>query len=267
MFPDFFPNVGNQIRGGNESNNDWNEPNAEAMGRLEHLDELIEPLVDNPDDKYKNSNSKPTNIFISIILCVGIICAIIILFGIIFFLIAHTYEVLVLYNIKRKITFSDGSIYIGKAKDSPPLLEDDPQPHGKGTLYYANDDIYEGRFVDGKKHGKGTMKWKDGRSYKGHWANGKRNGKGFYKFSDDDYEDGTFIDGEFSNGKVFYTYDNGDIYKGDLFNDMKYGRQKHGQGKYTIYKTKIVVEGTWRHDKYIENPEIDKIIPKLTHHQ
>lgn len=40
--------------------------------------------------------------------------------------------------------------------------------HGFGTMDYANGDVYEGEWVNGKRHGKGVLFYqKDGNRYEG----------------------------------------------------------------------------------------------------
>ena len=42
--------------------------------------------------------------------------------------------------------------------------------NGKGTLKYANGDVYEGDFDEGVEHGKGTLKYANGDVYEGDWS-------------------------------------------------------------------------------------------------
>lgn len=39
--------------------------------------------------------------------------------------------------------------------------------HGSGVVIYANDDKYEGDWLNGKKHGEGVYTWADGKILKG----------------------------------------------------------------------------------------------------
>jgi len=42
-----------------------------------------------------------------------------------------------------------------------------------GTLYYSNDDKYEGGFLNYKLHGKGSYYSKSGDRFESEWENGK----------------------------------------------------------------------------------------------
>jgi len=51
-----------------------------------------------------------------------------------------------------------------------------------GIMKYANGDVYEGEWKNGKKEGQGVMTYANGNVYDGHWKNGKKEGEGiFYK--------------------------------------------------------------------------------------
>ena len=43
---------------------------------------------------------------------------------------------------------------------------------GVGTFKWANGDIYEGHFANGKRQGEGTITYAGGRSAKGTWDDG-----------------------------------------------------------------------------------------------
>ena len=63
----------------------------------------------------------------------------------------------------------DGVIYYtGELKDN--------EPHGQGTLTYADGGVYSGGWKDGKQHGEGTATSADGASYSGGLKDGKRHG-------------------------------------------------------------------------------------------
>ena len=57
-------------------------------------------------------------------------------------------------------------------KASPPALA------GKGFLFYADGDRYEGEWKDGRMHGKGSYYYGNGDKYEGEWKEDKRHGKG-----------------------------------------------------------------------------------------
>ena len=47
-----------------------------------------------------------------------------------------------------------------------------------GTLRYANGDIYEGSFKEGKRHGQGALTFTDGDDYTGAWFDDMQQGRG-----------------------------------------------------------------------------------------
>ena len=70
--------------------------------------------------------------------------------------------------------------------------------NGKGKYVYANGDIYEGDFVNGKREGQGTYTNKYGNYYTGEWKNDKQNGYGKeYVKATNAVREGTWKDGVF----------------------------------------------------------------------
>ena len=53
--------------------------------------------------------------------------------------------------------------------------------YGHHTFKYANGDMYEGEWLDGRRHGTGVYTWASGDEYYGDWANGNRHGKGVFE--------------------------------------------------------------------------------------
>jgi len=51
-------------------------------------------------------------------------------------------------------------------------------------MIYANEDIYEGQWHEGKRNGYGVLTKRNGDHFEGHWVNGQREGQGSYYFSD-----------------------------------------------------------------------------------
>lgn len=51
-------------------------------------------------------------------------------------------------------------------------------------MIYANEDIYEGQWHEGKRNGYGVLTKRNGDHFEGHWVNGLREGQGSYYFSD-----------------------------------------------------------------------------------
>ena len=72
-----------------------------------------------------------------------------------------------MFLMKKKTTLKlpGGGKYVGEVKDG--------DPHGQGTLTYAEGDKYIGKWKDGKRHGKGTYTEVDGKKYVGEWNDGK----------------------------------------------------------------------------------------------
>jgi len=56
-------------------------------------------------------------------------------------------------------------------------------PHGKGTMKWNNDDVYDGNWKYGKMSGQGKMTWYNGVRYTGNWRNDKRNGFGTMRYA------------------------------------------------------------------------------------
>lgn len=51
-------------------------------------------------------------------------------------------------------------------------------PHGEGTMFWSNGDMYEGSFTNGKRNGQGTQIWFNGEMYIGQWKNDMKHGEG-----------------------------------------------------------------------------------------
>ena len=68
-------------------------------------------------------------------------------------------------NCTGKITFDDGSKYVGEWKDN--------KQHGQGTYSYANGDKYVGEFKDDNRDGPGTYSYADGTIDEGIWKDGE----------------------------------------------------------------------------------------------
>ena len=58
-------------------------------------------------------------------------------------------------------------------------------------------DVYEGaKNEDGQPHGQGTMEYANGNKYVGEWSRGKMSGKGIMKYANGDIYDGNCRDGK-----------------------------------------------------------------------
>lgn len=69
--------------------------------------------------------------------------------------------------------------------------------HGKGKLIYANGNLYNGGFFDGKKFGEGSFTWKQtGVVYAGKWHSDKMHGEGVLKNNDGSVRKLKYLQGE-----------------------------------------------------------------------
>ncbi|OQS04793.1 radial spoke protein 1 [Thraustotheca clavata] len=140
-------------------------------------------------------------------------------------------------------------------------LTDDGRIYRQGKLRFANGDIYDGEWLDGKRQGRGTFtyvngtqyhgefdtnlfhgfgairvpdmehpltkEWIKGSSFEGHFLKGRKHGKGTLVNGDGSSYDGNFLDNVYS-GHGVYCYANGDRYEGE----WRYGKY-WGQGLLT----------------------------------
>ena len=141
--------------------------------------------------------------------------------------------------------------------------------HGKGTITWANGDVYEGDWQDGNLHGHGTMKWASGAVYEGDFVNGKITGKGKKTGTTNQGNTytyiGDFLDDHFHGlGKM--TWSNGAVYEGDWKDNQRTGHgtmkwasgdvyegdwqngNRHGHGTYK-WSDGAIYEGDWKEDK------------------
>jgi hypothetical protein len=88
-------------------------------------------------------------------------------------------------------------VYVGEEKNGV--------PHGKGKMVYANGDVYEGEWFDGKKNGQGISYYlllgELFKSYEGTWKEDKKEGFGI----------------------SYYYFPNTKEYEGNWKNDNKHG--------------------------------------------
>ncbi|PRP80045.1 MORN repeat variant family protein [Planoprotostelium fungivorum] len=148
---------------------------------------------------------------------------------------------------RGKLKLTNGDVYEGA------LVE--KKMHGNGILRYANGDTYEGRFECHKPYGCGVYTYVTGDVYKGGFLNGEKHGKGEFTSADQkktyvgDYVQGKrhgegvlffknyCYKGEFSLGEMrgrgivlrlkagttnagrLFTFDNGDIFEGQMTKD------------------------------------------------
>jgi len=120
-------------------------------------------------------------------------------------------------NPNRK-DYSDGDYYIGP-------LDENGEPNGKGTYYWADGCKYEGDFVHGKLTGKGIKYNPKGiKDFEGDWVDGDLTGKGII-YNDDGSK---FYEGDIvkfvPSGKGIMYWSNGDKYDGDFVNGNRTGK-------------------------------------------
>ena len=81
-----------------------------------------------------------------------------------------------------------------------------------GIYRFANGDVYEGGWKDGKKYGIGKYTWVSGAIYKGGWSDNKKDGPGTYTWPDGNVYEGGYKNSKKDQGK--YTWANGNVYEG-----------------------------------------------------
>ena len=79
------------------------------------------------------------------------------------------------WNGRGTLRFANGNVYEGDFKNNV--------REGKGTLRFANGEVYEGDFKNGRREGKGTYRFANGEVYEGDWKNGRTVGKGTDRFA------------------------------------------------------------------------------------
>lgn len=98
---------------------------------------------------------------------------------------------------------------------------------GVGEYRYADGDVYDGEWVDGKREGIGTYTEPEGDVYIGEWVDGETSGLGKLTRSNGDIYEGQSANNR-GNGKGTYTWSDGRVYVGD-FQESK----RHGYGTFT----------------------------------
>ena len=166
------------------------------------------------------------------------------------------------HNGYGKLIQLDGEIFEGEWKNG--------KINGNGIRLHSNGDKYIGSYVNNIRNGQGHYIFINGDSYNGNWVNGKANGLGTFKF-----RNGNIYEGEFKDnlilGKGILTMHNGDVYigvftngllngkgtfinhKGEKFIGVFEGGKKNGEGKLFDKSGKIIKEGIWKKDIFIDN--------------
>jgi len=161
-----------------------------------------------------------------------------------------------------KLIQLDGEIFEGEWKNG--------KINGNGVRLHSNGDKYIGSYVNNIRNGQGHYIFINGDSYNGNWVNGKANGLGTFKF-----KNGNIYEGEFKDniilGKGILTMQNGDMYIGTFLNGMLNGKgtfinnmgekfigvfergKKNGEGKLFDKNGKLIKEGIWKNDVFIND--------------
>ena len=155
-------------------------------------------------------------------------------------------------NGKGKLTFSNGEYFEGEFSRDMMYF---------GTHYFPNGDVWEVRYPGDEKKAFGTFKYKNGSIYEGPFEldentkKYKRKGKGTLTLGNGTKIE-SFFDGDDLNtyAKIKYGSNSengkrGDVYEGQVKNNLK-----HGRGKYS-HTNGTVDDGYWVKGQYIgENP-------------
>jgi len=113
--------------------------------------------------------------------------------------------------------YPNGDVYLGQLLNG--------EPHGQGTMKYADKSVYDGEWEEDLKHGTGTMTYSFGKNY----------GK--------DVKD--VYNGEFQNDEMHgigtMTYSNGDVYVGEWVHDAptEKGILKNKNGDIILKRTEL----------------------------
>ena len=116
---------------------------------------------------------------------------------------------------------------------------------GKGVYRYANGDMYDGYFLDGKHHVKGVFSYANGNRYIGGFEDGQQHGLGVFTYANGSYFEGCFIKGKMTTGhlhladigiRLAATFHGGDDFNNDgerlyhlaLMNDDGYAYKEGG---------------------------------------
>lgn len=149
-------------------------------------------------------------------------------------------------SITMALQYSNGDRYVGQVCTT---IDSRILPHGAGTKYYVNGDIYNGNFYYDQFHGNGTYKSINGDSYKGTYSQGRRHGQGeAYRVSDQRRYIGGYNMGA-EEGYATITRGDYAIY-GGLKRYVGYmsNNQRHGYGKQWVTAPdglEACLEGQW----------------------
>lgn len=115
-----------------------------------------------------------------------------------------------------KIKYEDGN----ERKEYNGDVNNQNEPNGRGIMLWADDTVYYGHWINGKREGRGRIQYPNGKIYFGDW-------------NDDKIKDGI----------CRMKWPNGEVYYGECFRGKRHGR---GIGK---YPTGAIYVGNWNDDK------------------
>ncbi|MFT5170984.1 MAG: hypothetical protein ACI9BD_000756, partial [Candidatus Marinamargulisbacteria bacterium] len=125
---------------------------------------------------------------------------------------------------EETLFFKNEDIYQGPLKDGV--------PNGRGELFYENGTFYRGEFEAGKASGSGELSFPNGDSFTGKFAGGGPGGDGQIRVS---LSDGSVYEGELvaweptGSGSILYA--NGDFYEGEVLCGVP-----RGLGEFNVFK-------------------------------
>lgn len=119
------------------------------------------------------------------------------------------------------MTYANGNIYKGEWKNG--------DRHGLGTMTFANGNVYSGQWKNGERHGKGLLTYANGSKYNGEWKNDIAYGQGTYCYPDGASRSGFWDGSELLSGQGVLRYADGSFYDGKIRNNLR-----HGKGVYTL---------------------------------
>lgn len=105
---------------------------------------------------------------------------------------------------------------------------------------------YFGEIVRGMANGYGVGLYSTGSVYDGEWKDNTRHGKGKYTWANGDYYQGAF-NNDVREGYGVYYFKSGERYEGNWKNELR-----DGQGIFFDKNGKVLLEGLWKEDKFIE---------------
>ncbi len=110
-----------------------------------------------------------------------------------------------------EMVFSNGNKYIGE-------VNKDREPHGIGSLWWANGDRYEGFWKNGLYEGEGMYYFGNGMKHYGFFKDGEINGLGVRYYLEKGLYFGEWRNGR-NNGKGIYIWPNGEKFLGSFKED------------------------------------------------